>query len=135
MIDCLIIGDSIAVGTHRERPECVRYATGGWSSQQWNKTYYHREMKASNVIISLGSNDLKGLDTREELLKTRSKFKESRVYWILPAIKPHKRQIVRDIAIQHGDTVIEIKSLQQDKVHPDRDGYRQIAKDTIQQIK
>ncbi len=135
MIDCLIIGDSIAVGTARERPECVRYATGGWSSQQWNNVYYHREMKAGTVIISLGSNDLKGLDTREELLKTRSKFKESRVYWILPAIKPHKQQIVRDIANQHGDTVIAIKSLQQDKVHPDRDGYRQIAKDTMQQIK
>lgn len=131
MIDCLIVGDSIAVGTHRERPECVRYATGGWSSKQWNDKYLNQQMQSSTVIISLGSNDLKNLNTKEELLKTRSKFKQSRVYWILPAIKPHKQQIIRDIADQHGDTVIEIKSLQQDRVHPDRDGYRQIAKDTI----
>ena len=29
MIDCMILGDSIAVGTARERPECVAYAKGG----------------------------------------------------------------------------------------------------------
>ena len=130
MIECLIIGDSIAVGTHRERPECVSYSKGGWSSEQWNKDYLHKNLTADTIIISLGSNDLKGLNTKVELEKTRSKIKGSRVYWILPAIKPHKQQIVRDIAKQHGDTVIEIKSLQQDKVHPDKDGYRQLAKDT-----
>ena len=130
MIDCLIIGDSIAVGTHRAKPECAYYAKGGWNTSQWNKDYLSKDLTAKVVIISLGSNDYKGIDTKEELEKTRSKVKGTRVYWIIPAIKPHIQQIVRDIAKTHGDFVVEIKDLQSDKVHPSFNGYKQIAKDT-----
>ena len=39
MLDCLILGDSIAVGTHQFKQECVAYAKGGINSQQYNKQY------------------------------------------------------------------------------------------------
>ena len=35
MLECLIIGDSIAVGTAMARPECVSYSKGGWNSWQF----------------------------------------------------------------------------------------------------
>ena len=130
MIECLIIGDSIAVGTHRVKPECAYYAKGGWNTSQWNRDYLKNDLNAKTVIISLGSNDHKGIKTREELLKTRSKVNGTRVYWIIPAIKPPIQQIVRDIAKEYGDIVVEIKGLQPDKVHPSWNGYKQIAKET-----
>ena len=44
MIDCLIVGDSIAVGTHQFKPECVAYAKGGINSWQWNKQNANRKL-------------------------------------------------------------------------------------------
>jgi hypothetical protein len=39
MLECLILGDSIAVGTHQFRPDCVSYSKGGWNTKQWNRDY------------------------------------------------------------------------------------------------
>ena len=130
MIDCLILGDSIAVGTHNWRQECVAYARGGWNSWQWNRDYLKNDLTANSVIISLGSNDHKGVKTREELLKMRTKVKASRVFWILPAIKPEIQDIVREIAEQYGDTVVPIIKTQPDGVHPSWTGYRDIVEKT-----
>lgn len=127
MIECLIIGDSIAVGTHQFKKECVSYSKGGWNTWQWNRDYGNKDLTANVVIISLGSNDHKGVKTREELEKTRSKVKAARVYWVLPAIKPDIQQIVREIAEKNGDFVLPISSLQPDKIHPSWAGYKDIA--------
>jgi len=130
MIDCMILGDSIAVGTQMFRPECVAYAKGGWNSWQWKKDYLQNDLTANTVIISLGSNDHKGVKTRKELEIIRDKVKGSRVFWILPAIKPDIQQIVKEIAEEHGDTVLPITRLQPDGVHPSWAGYKQLAKET-----
>jgi lysophospholipase L1-like esterase len=130
MLECLIIGDSIGVGTHHFRKECVAYAKSGWNTSQWNHDYLMNDLTAQTVIISLGSNDLKHMNTREELQKTRAKVKGHRVFWILPAIKPHIQQIVRDIAKEHNDTVLEISNLQADKIHPSFQGYKELAEKT-----
>lgn len=130
MIECLIIGDSIGVGTHQFKKECVSYSKGGWNTWQWNRDYGNKDLTANVVIISLGTNDHKGVKTREELEKTRSKVKASRVYWILPAIKPDIQQIVKDIAEKNGDTVLPINGLQSDKIHPSWAGYKDIAEKT-----
>ena len=61
MIDCMIIGDSIAVGTHQFKKECVAYATGGLNTWQWNKKYDGKVLASPVVIISLGTNDHKGV--------------------------------------------------------------------------
>ena len=126
----MILGDSIAVGTQMFRPECVAYAKGGWNSWQWKKDYLQNDLTANTVIISLGSNDHKGVKTRKELEIIRDKVKGSRVFWILPAIKPDIQQIVKEIAEEHGDTVLPITRLQPDGVHPSWAGYKEIAKAT-----
>jgi len=132
MIDCMILGDSIAVGTARERPECVAYTKGGWNSWQWNKDYIHHDLKANTVIISLGSNDHVGVRTLWELQKLRNKVQGQRVFWILPAIKPDVQNIVRLVAKDYNDTVLEIPNLQKDKVHPSWAGYKKLAQQTKQ---
>ena len=53
MLECLIIGDSIAVGTAMARKECVSYARGGWNSWQWNKDYTRPLKFCMYIIIDL----------------------------------------------------------------------------------
>lgn len=130
MIECLVIGDSIAVGTHRARPECVSYSKGGWNTWQWNRDYLNKDLTAGTVIISLGSNDHQGVKTRQELEKMRAKVQGKRVFWILPAIKPNIQDIVKDIAAKNGDTVLPITRLQPDGVHPSWAGYKDLAEKT-----
>jgi len=130
MIDCLVLGDSIAVGTQMFRPECVAYARTGWNTHAWNRDYLQNDLTAKTVVISLGSNDHKGIKTREELERVRNKVQGSRVFWILPAIKPNIQAIVREVAEEHGDTVVPIKRLQPDGVHPTWAEYKELAKQT-----
>ena len=129
MIDCMILGDSIAVGTAVFKHGCEVYAQGGWNSWQWNKEFLKKDLSANTVIISLGTNDHKGVKTRKELETMREKVKGSRVYWILPAIKPDIQEIVKQIAEEHGDFVLPITRLQPDGIHPSWAGYKQIVKE------
>jgi len=131
MLECLIVGDSIAVGTATARPECVAYAKGGINSYQWlNKNIDKTPLVAKTVIISLGSNDHKYVKTESELQAIRELTKADRVYWILPAIKPDIQEIVRKVAAQHGDTVLPITRLQKDGVHPSWAGYKELGEKT-----
>lgn len=130
MLDCLIVGDSIAVGTHQARPECAVWAHSGYNTRQWNQRYSHSQLAAGTVIISLGTNDYPGLQTRSELTAIRARVQANRVYWILPAIKPNVQALVREIATQHNDVVLPVGSLQADQIHPTRSGYQAIAKAT-----
>ena len=130
MLECLIVGDSIAVGTHQARPECGVYAKGGWNSWQWNRAYLTTDLSARTVIISLGSNDHKGVNTRQELLKMRNNIEADRVYWIMPAIKPSIQEIVEEIAHRNGDWIIKIPYLSSDGIHPTAKGYKKIGEIT-----
>jgi len=131
MIDCLILGDRIAIGTDQFRPECVAYARGGWNTWQWNKDYLQNDLTAKTVIISLGSNDHKGVRTKAELQRIREKVgTQARVFWILPAIKPEIQAIVKAMAEEYGDTVLPITRLQPDGVHPSWAGYKSLADQT-----
>jgi lysophospholipase L1-like esterase len=131
MLECLIIGDSIAVGTHHFKQECTAYAKGGWNTWQWNRDYLNKDLTAKTVIISLGSNDHKGVRTKAELQRIREKIgPNTRVFWILPAIKPDIQQIVKDMAKEYGDTVLPITRLQPDGVHPSWAGYKELANAT-----
>lgn len=130
MIECLIVGDSIAVGTAQQRPECVSLSQGGINSRDWNKKNAGNSVAARTVIISLGSNDTKDIRTIWELQNLRDKVTADRVYWIMPAIKPHVQKMVQTVAESYGDVVLPIISLQKDGVHPDTKGYRAIANST-----
>lgn len=137
MIDCLILGDSIAVGLYHHVAPCESLSKGGWNTWQWNRDYLKYDLTAQTVIISLGSNDHKYIRTQEELEKLRAKVKAGRVFWILPhgnlpaggvPIEEIQR-IVKVVAALHGDTVVPITRVQSDKIHPSWAGYKQLAKD------
>lgn len=134
MLDCLILGDSIAVGTHQTRKECAVIAKGGINSWQFNKNNTG-EFSANTVIISLGSNDHKGINTRKELEKLRSRVVSKRVFWILPAGNAKASGVpietiqlmVYEIAHKNGDIVLPIGKLQSDNIHPTGRGYKELG--------
>lgn len=135
MLECLILGDSLAVGVGQIRKECVTYAKSGINSYDYvNRHILHTQgnTAAKTVIISLGSNDTKNIDTYEELLALRQLVKADRVYWILPNIKETKRKAVWMVADQFKDNVIDARGYDRspDNVHPTYKGYKDIAKDT-----
>jgi len=135
MIDCMIIGDSIAVGTAQVRQECVSYSTGGINTWGWNKKYANKQLTARSVIISLGTNDHKGVNTFRELMAMRDRVDAQHVYWIMPPCndkfcKQHVNEIVEIIARNHGDTIIGTKRVQADAIHPSTAGYKELANQT-----
>jgi len=127
MIECLILGDSIAKGVSDIRKECVAYVKSGINSSDWNDKFVKNVVPAKTTIISLGSNDYKNLNTEIELVALRTFVNSDHVYWIVPAIKPEKQEIVKKIARHYGDTFIIIPELSKDKVHPTYKGYKQLG--------
>ena len=137
MIDCLLLGDSIAVGLYHHVAPCESLSKTGWNTYQWNRDYLKYDLSAETVIISLGSNDHKYIKTYEELEKLREKITAKRVFWVLPKGNSPKgglpiqevQRIIKVIASLHGDTIISIQHVQNDGIHPSWAGYKQIAKD------
>lgn len=135
MFECLIMGDSLAVGVGQIRTECVTYAKSGINSYDYvNRHVLHTQgnTAAKTVIISLGSNDTKNINTFEELDTLRQLVKADRVYWILPNIKEEKRKQVWMVADKYKDIVIDARQHDRspDTVHPTYKGYRSIANET-----
>jgi lysophospholipase L1-like esterase len=133
MIDCVIIGDSIAVGVSQARPECHAKAHIGWDSKRWNLAYLPQVASKSikTLIISLGANDTNRVPTESELRKLRAAVKADKVFWIGLALhrKPTQNAIVEQIAKEFGDEVIKrpTTNISPDNVHPNRAGYNAIA--------
>jgi lysophospholipase L1-like esterase len=135
MLECLILGDSLAVGVGHIRKECATYAKSGINSYDYvnrHVLHTHGNTSAKTVIISLGSNDLKHINTYEELDTLRQLVKADRVYWILPNIKEAKRRDVAMVAEKYKDNIIDARNhdVSPDKVHPTYKGYKDIAKET-----
>ena len=135
MLDCLILGDSIAVGTHQFKQECYAYAKGGINSRAFNDKYVNNrknDFGAEVVLISLGSND-DGVraKTYNDLYHIRERVKSQRVYWVLPNPEKFYKQSedVKLIALSWGDFVIKPEKYQRDQVHPTWQEYHRIAKE------
>jgi len=127
------MGDSIAVGTHMMRPQCVAYAQGGITSHGWTKKFGDKGLTAKTIIISLGTNDWEKANTYGTLMNIRTKIKgDTKVFWIEPnrESKFEAVQHVRNVAQQFGDTVIVTTRWQADKIHPSWAGYKSIAEKT-----
>jgi hypothetical protein len=130
MLECLILGDSIAVGTHQFRPDCVAYAQGGITSHRWNTKFGNKDLTAKTVIISLSTNDWEKADTYGMLINIRTKIKgDTKVFWIEPnrESKFEAVQHVRKVAEHFGDTVLITTRWQADKIHPSWAGYKSLA--------
>lgn len=134
MLECLIVGDSIAVGTKQFAPQCELQGKGGINSWQFNRMY-KGSFYADTVIISLGSNDHKYVKTFDELFEMRQRVGAKNVFWVLPAgnLKASGvpiediQSIVQELAEYYGDTVLPIRKLQPDGIHPSWAGYKEIV--------
>jgi hypothetical protein len=128
MLECLILGDSIAVGTKMFKPECAVIARSGINSKDWVNTNITKSpFRAGTVIISLGTNDHDGVNSFKELLAMRDRITAERVYWIMPPIKPHIQAMVEIISRNYNDTIISTNRLQPDKIHPSWAGYKELG--------
>ena len=128
---CLIIGDSIAKGVSDIRKDCTVYAQSGISTIGWSKKWLGKiDAVGDSVFISLGSNDLWGNfeETANELYRIRHSLVDKRVVWALPANKVWVRELIEEIAYDYGDTMIELRELSPDRVHPTLRGYKALAK-------
>lgn len=131
MLDCLIIGDSIAVGIAEVRQDCDSIAVVGISSNDFNQRYGHDNRMVggySTVIISLGSNDWDPRITKDNLIEIRDRIGAERVLWMLPGIKLSKqRAVVAEVAKIMGDGVISTSQVSPDGVHPTGRGYKSVG--------
>jgi len=137
MLDCLILGDSIARGIAQARPECVQVAQVGATSEQFKYAVINQpdvfRPGYKSVVISLGTNDGKYVHSFTYLELLRDRIKADHVMWILPQPQfAEARNAVRMIADQFRDSIIEVpvKNLSHDKTHPTAAGYKLLAEQT-----
>ena len=129
VLDCLILGDSIAVGISKARPARTTTARGGIGSAAFLQTMFPASPKAaSRVVISLGVNDDASAATLANLRRLRGGVVSNQVTWLLPGLKETVRQHIRTVAEEHGDRLVDtISQVGPDHLHPGRDGYSRIA--------
>ena len=134
MLECLIIGDSIAVGVSQVRKECVSIAQSGINSRDWNRQHLNKLQPTKTLIISLGANDYSSLKTEDNLREIRKKAQADRIFWLLPSssLKPTQVDIVKRIANEFGDVIINRpeSNMSPDGVHPTGQGYKELANRT-----
>lgn len=124
MLECLILGDSIAVGISQFRSECQAIAKVGITSTAFIKQNPNIP-ESNNTIISLGTND--STNTLENLIKLRESIK-GKVYWIMPPrAKQKQRDIVISLASKYNDVAIGTDKLSPDNIHPTTVGYKGLA--------
>lgn len=95
-------------------------------------------MNAETVVISLGTNDSKYVDTYAELLRLRNSITAKRVIWIMPnAVNPMSgtsigivQASVESVAGAHRDTVVYMPKPMADRYHPTNAGYKKLANQT-----
>lgn len=133
MIECLIVGDSIAVGVSQVRKECVSIAKSGINSHVWVSKNLSKLTPTRNLIISLGANDL-GVNTEENIRKLRLAVVADRVFWILPnlKLKPKQVEAVKLVATEFGDIIVPRPetNISPDGVHPTYRGYKILGEAT-----
>jgi lysophospholipase L1-like esterase len=134
MIDCIVIGDSIAYGVSYYRKDCKSYVKSGINSTNWNRAYLHSLEPTHNLIISLGANDTRMIDTESNVLLIRNKTTAKKVFWILPSQKhkPKQYEIVKKVAQEYNDIIIERPetNISSDGIHPTGKGYKILAEKT-----
>jgi len=123
MIDCLVLGDSIAVGVAQHLPECQVIAKVGLSSSQVLAAV--KAVSNDVTIISVGSNDPRNPELLRNIRALRAKINAKYVIWLLP-YDGSASGAVRQVAGSHRDYLIDLKNFASgDGVHPKN--YKSIA--------
>lgn len=118
MIDCLIIGDSIAQGVSHLEPKCSAYTQIGISPKSFTTKFLNKyDHNKAVTIISLGSNNPGSKsELKNNLEKVRTPLQSKRIIWILPNNPALKAQVI-DIANHFNDSYVEFE-VSKDNVHP-----------------
>lgn len=136
MLECLIVGDSIAVGVSQIRTECTAIVKSGINSRNWVRNNLDKVAGKSigSLIISLGANDYKGIDTEAYIRLLRTTANAERIFWLLPSskLKPTQVEAIKRVAGEFGDVVIPRPEtdISADGVHPTYKGYKKLASHT-----
>ena len=125
-MNCVFIGDSIAVGVAAHQSQCSsQAAVFQTTAQTVNKLKNMPETK--HVIISVGSNDHTNVSA--DLKKLRAGITAACVTWLIPFANTSAKKIISQLAHQHSDRVLDIKPwISTDRIHPTGRGYQQLAK-------
>jgi lysophospholipase L1-like esterase len=127
LVPCVILGDSLAVGIGQYRPECETVAQTGITSARYVQTML-RDYSGNVAVISLGVNDGDDANTLANLRLLRGRVRAQRVYWLLPGIKPRIRELMRQVAVEFNDFLVDTRfEAGADHLHPSRDGYKFLA--------
>ncbi|WP_284948022.1 lytic transglycosylase domain-containing protein [Acidisoma cladoniae] len=109
MVPCIAIGDGVALGLARGRPECVAAAVQGISSVAFVASDLGRLKPAQTAIISLGASDAPGADTTGSLRRLRQAVTAERVIWLVPNASPAVRLAITTVAAEWRDSLIDTR--------------------------
>lgn len=127
MIECAILGDSIALGIGRLQPACQVQAVVGIGSEAYLSRFIHT-VNARQTLISIGSNDPLLGDLVPYIRHMRSRVISDEVTWMLSANNANAAAAVRTVAAEHGDRVVSIAPfLGPDRVQPTPPGYYRLS--------
>lgn len=129
--DCLILGDSIAVGVSGvlAKDKSLQCETIAKVGRPTSEVLSHAPLSidAKTVIISTGSNDHQSRPYQYNNLRNRI---YGNVTWLLPAKNLDARAAITQIATHRGDRVIDLATLpSHDGIHPTLNGYRTVAQE------
>jgi len=126
MIECILLGDSIAVGLRPHLP-CILQAQVGRNSH--HQSVIIRNITAKLVIVSLGSNDVGDPMLMKNQLRhlriIRRNIDAEKVIWILP-YHNQGHENIRRVAAENGDGLLDLINFRtNDGVHPRN--YKEVA--------
>jgi len=129
MLDCLIIGDTIATGLSQYKPDCAVITQPKISSHNWVNNNLSLLYPSELTIISLGSYDELDVNTRWKLYEIRERIKHGKVVWIVPVNKIYITNLVKVVAAEYNDIFLEIpkRFVSKDKIQPSTNGYKDLA--------
>ena len=125
-MDCVTIGDSIALGIGRAT-HCYRMAAIGRTA--FDQAALIKPISIDTAIISLGTNRPTDPNLNVDLVYVRTNVKANKVVWIIPYNKDAAK-IVRSVAASFGDKYVELSAFPtNDDIHPQK--YGAVAKQAL----
>jgi hypothetical protein len=122
MFECLILGDSIGVGTAqainaRYARRCEVQAVERATAEQilgWRRP----PKSFGAAIFAMGSNDAAGTALARKLLSIRASVRTRRVIWLLPYAR-QQAYVVSSVAATFGDETLDLARFpSRDRIHP-----------------
>lgn len=127
-MDCVVMGDSIAVGI-QQHTHCFKQAAIGRSASQQAAMAY--KITVDTTVISLGSNNPTHPELLRDLRRIRFLINSRKVIWVIPYHR-YAAEAVRRVAAENRDGLLDLANYKTfDKVHPAN--YREVAREIMRE--